>query len=168
MLFPIESRGPSALFSKQKQHPQDRFQVFSSAICSHQGHCGTPTSGLLDPAESWPQKAARGLSVQPGDIWGRGSSCPPVHKLTWPHRQDQAPGGRKAHLGQKTEHIPPTQETSPGWAWSSPGSWRKPCQAEQWDRASRSASHALEASVVRWTVISQVKAHTVRARSPRR
>lgn len=101
-------------------------------LCDHAAI--TATVGHL-PAASWTRPEAC-LCEQPGDTWGKALQPPHHSQANLSRRQAPAPGGREAHLEQ-TEHGPPAQETSPRWARTTPGPWRKPCQAEQQDRAAR-------------------------------
>lgn len=128
------------------------------------------------PAASWTllnpglRRRPEACLFRRGDIWGRGSSCPTLHKLTWPHRQDQAPGGQEAHLQwnrRQSTSLPPKRHQPGGrGARLDPGG--SLVRLSSGTGHLGSASHALEASAARQTIISKVKAHTVRAWSPRR
>lgn len=80
--------------------------MLNSAITQPSRPLWDTTSSLLDSAEAC-------LFEQPGDTWGKALQPPHHSQANLSRWQDQAPGGREAHLEQKTEHGPPAQEMSP-------------------------------------------------------
>lgn len=160
MHSPIYSHGPSALFSKPKQHPQDRPPVLNSAITQP----SWPLCGTL-PAASWTRPRPVCLNSQE-TRGGRRCSRPTVHKLTCPASRTRPPGAEKPTWSrrQSTALLPKRRHPGDRGPRLDPGG--SLVRLSSRTEALGSASHTREASVVRWPVTSPVTAYTGGKRLP--